>query len=127
MTVRAGRTEERGVGVISSSLGFLMAMTFLLMGVHVVLALHVRTIVRAAAWDAARAVARDPAHDRAAGEDRITTLIGGLEPQLHWSDGQGGSLQLEVTVRRPGLVPFGVLSDLATTRAVVEVRREGWR
>lgn len=127
MTVRADRSEERGVGVISSTLGFIMAMTFLLLGVHVLLALHVRTIVRAAAWDAARTVARDPAHDRAAGAERITTLIGGLEPQLRWSDAPGGSLRLEVTVRRPGLVPFGVLSDLATATAVVEVRREDWR
>lgn len=127
MTVRAGRREERGIGVISSSLGFVMAMTFLLFGVHVVLALHVRTIVRAAAWDAARAVAHDPAHDRAAGAERITTLIGGLDPQLRWSDGPEGSLRLEVTVTRPGLVPFGVLGDLATTNAVVEVRQEDWR
>lgn len=124
---RSLRGPEVGASVISATLGFVVAMTFLMMSVHVVLALHTRSIVRAAAWDAARAVARHPTHDRAAGRTRLAATIGGLRPVQRWSQEPGGSIRLEVVVRRPGLAPFGVLRSLSTTSVAVVVREERWR
>ncbi len=121
------RTRQRGASVISSTLGVVMAMTFLLVGVHVVLALHTRTVVRAAAWEAARTVARDPAQATDLGDARLSALIGGLQPERRWSTGAGGWVRLAVRVRRPSLAPFGVLDGLTTTSIVVQVREERWR
>lgn len=102
-------------------------MTFMFIGVHVVLALHTRSIVRAAAWDAARAVARDRDHDSGIGTERLDALLGRMQPVHRWGTGPDGSVRLTVVVKRPSPAPFGVLDSLTVSSTTVVAREERWR
>lgn len=120
------RNNERGSGLISTSLGVVMLMLLLLFSLHVLLALHTRTVVGAAAWDVAQAAA-SPDGGKVDAQERVDNLIGGLNPTVKVSTG-GDVIVVTVSAKSPGLLP-GVtsLNSLRKVTRTVRVRREVFR
>jgi Flp pilus assembly protein TadG len=120
--------DERGAGLISTSVGTLMLMLLLGSGLHVLLALHTRTLVGAAAWDAARARAvRNPLSESQA-RQRATAMISGLSPKVDFSASTNDEVVVTVTAKSPGILP-GVtsLDGLRLVSRTVHIRREKFR
>jgi Flp pilus assembly protein TadG len=120
------RSNERGTSMVSAAIGFLVVMSFLLIGVHVLLVLHTRTMVRAAAFDAARVVARSNSANESFGDARITAMIGELNPQKSWSNANG-FVSVTIEVKSPGMAPFGLMENLKKVSVTARVRREQWQ
>jgi Flp pilus assembly protein TadG len=121
------RSHERGASIISASIGFLVVMTFLLIGIHVLLVMHTRTMVRAAAFDAARVVARSESASTGPGEQRIASLIGKLKPRSSWNTSANGFVTVTINAKSPGVAPFGLLQDMKNVSITARVRREAWQ
>lgn len=100
----------------------------LLMSLHILLALHTRSIATAAAWDAGRAVALDGGVDQAEAEARVDQLLGKLHPGVSWAGTDADTVVVTVSVSSPGLLP-GVtsLDRLRRVSRTVRVRREALR
>jgi hypothetical protein len=102
-------------------------MLMLLLGsaLHVLLALHTRTLVGAAAWDAARARAGKQPATEAEARQRVNNMIGGLDPTMSFDGSTAEEVVVTVTARSPGFLP-GVtsLDGLRYVKRTVHVRRE---
>ena len=83
-------------------MGIAMLLGLLMFSLHVLLALHTRSVATAVAWDAARSVARDGGPDTGEAQARAVQLLSGLRPRLSWD-------------------------SLRQIRRTVRVRREDWR
>ncbi len=120
------RDHERGSGLISTSLGVVMLMMLLLFSLHVLLALHTRTVVGAAAWDVAQATAAQ-GRGKVDAQERVDNLIGGLDPKVTVSAG-ADVVVVTVSATSPGLLP-GVtsLDSLRKVSRTVRIRREVFR
>jgi Flp pilus assembly protein TadG len=112
--------DERGVGLIGTSLGTAVVMMFLFLAVHLMLALHTRSMVGVAAWDAARAISLDQTAGSASArtslaQRKVDAVIGKLKPKVSVSQ-SGGSIRVTVTATSPGVFPG--LTGLNSTRYV---------
>ena len=125
---RLSTRAELGSGLLSASIGIAMLLGLLMFSLHVLLALHTRSVVTAVAWDAARSVARDGGPDTGEAQTRAVQLLSGLRPHLSWDDSTPDTVVLTVSVTSPGLVPgITSLDSLRQIQRTVRVRREGWR
>lgn len=114
--------------MISTPLGLVFAITFLLFAVQVLLSLHARSLVSAAAFDAARIAATSESIDTEAGARRADQLIGNMNPRLDWSATNDNEIVLTVVARGPTLFPdIAPLSDLGEVSRTARVRRERLR
>lgn len=125
---RPWRHSETGAGLISTTIGTLMLMLLLGSALHVLLALHTRTLVGAAAWDAARARAGKHPATEAEARDRVNSMIGGLHPTTEFDETTADEIVVTVTAESPGILP-GVtsLDGLRSVKRTVHIRRERFR
>jgi Flp pilus assembly protein TadG len=126
--LRDRRRHEDGAGLISTSIGTLMLMLLLGSALHVLLALHTRTLVGAAAWDAARARAGKHGATDAEVQAQVDAMIGGLHPTTSFEGSNDDEVVVTVTATSPGFLP-GVtsLDDLRSVKRTVHLRREKFR
>jgi Flp pilus assembly protein TadG len=121
------RSDEAGVGLIGTSLGALMMMGLLLMAIHTMLALQTRSLVSAAAWDAARALSVDDTLGHAEAQSRVKATIGKLTPTVvvRRTD---DSVSVTVSAQSPGIFPgVTTLDDVRQVRRTAIVRVEEQR
>lgn len=120
--------DERGSGLISTTVGLLMLMGLLLFSLHVLLALHTRTLVGAAAWDVARAIAVENAESTSTAQQRANTLIGKLNPKVDVSGSDSNTIVVSVSATSPGFLP-GVtsLDGLRKITRTVRIQREEFK
>ncbi|MCC5954219.1 MAG: hypothetical protein JJU45_19180 [Acidimicrobiia bacterium] len=108
--------HDEGTGWIGSVAGMAVFLAFLLLGAHVLVHLHARTIVATAASAAATTAAsaqvdhQDAASVRAGrqlGEERARALLGanGAAAHFDWSGSSSDLVVVEVTVAGPRLLP----------------------
>jgi hypothetical protein len=112
------------VGAIGSSIGALMLFGLLLVALHTMLALQARTLVGAAAWDAARSLAVQDGATHAEATARVESMISGLNPVVRITTNQD-AVSVTVVADSPGFFP-GVTS-LDSVRSVTRtatLRRE---
>ncbi len=128
MSRRPPRHREDGAGLISTSIGTLMLMLLLGSALHVLLALHTRTLVGAAAWDAARARAGKHPATKSEARARVNAMLGGLHPTTEFDDTNADEIVVTVTAKSPGMLP-GVtsLDGLRLVKRTVHIRREKFR
>jgi hypothetical protein len=125
------RSDEDGIGAIGTSLGAVMLLGLLLVALHALLALQTRTLVSAAAWDAARAVAvaRTDGGSNAPeqAQQRVVAMIPGLSPETRVVVADD-SVSVTVIARSPGFFP-GVTSfdSVRTVTRTAVMRREALR
>lgn len=130
---RRVRRSERGSGIISTWIGFVVFLGTLLFAVQVLLNLYATSVVNAVAYDAAREVAQadgSPAA-RTGAENRAKTLLGkwGEQATFDWS----GSTADDVVLRVRGSVPGVLLPALqrptpfSAIDRTVRLRVERWR
>jgi Flp pilus assembly protein TadG len=122
---RQRRSDEAGVGLLSSSLGLVMLFGLLLIALHTMLALQTRTLVNAAAWDAARELAKPGVElDQTLAESRVNNVVAKLNPKVSVRT-DGEYITVTVSATSPGLLP-GVTegNDLRRVRRSATVRKE---
>ena len=110
--------------------GSAIFLLFLLLAVQTVVHLFATSVVTAAAYDAARAVATDPgqqAQEIPQAETMARQKLGGMggRASFDWEEVDGQQVVLEVSVRSPGFVPFA--SSLLEIDRRVVVRTERFR
>jgi Flp pilus assembly protein TadG len=117
--------DERGSGLLSTTIGLLMLMGLLLFSLHVLLALHTRTLVGAAAWDVARAMSVEDAESTSTAQQRANNLIGRLRPKVDVSASDSDTIVVSVSATSPGFLP-GVtsLDGLRKITRTVRMQRE---
>lgn len=135
---RIAQPGEQGDGVLSTFVGVLMFLVFLLFTVQVTTHLHATTVVTTAAFDSARlASAADPAAracavPSAASLERasahFTDLVGGLADHaaVTWAGTTSTEVVLSVAVTSPArlLNGTGVVTGLDRIERTVRLRRE---
>jgi hypothetical protein len=125
------RRAEDGTGLIGSTVGVLVFVVFLLLGVQVLFDLYARSAVTAATFDAARVVAGADAGGasgaEADAEGAARRMLGhyGQGAEFRWAV-EADAIALTVHVRSPSLLPALVTRPLSldTIERTVRVRRE---
>jgi hypothetical protein len=125
---RESHKSEAGIGLIGTSLGVLMLMGLLLIALHAMLALQARTLVSAAAWDAARAMSVEQSGQSMSpseAKSRIQTMIPGLHPVVSFDGTSANSVSVTIDATSPGFFP-GVTSfdGVRKVHRTVTMRRE---
>jgi Flp pilus assembly protein TadG len=106
---RALRSDEAGIGLIGTTMGVLMLFGLLFIALHAMLALQTRSLVNAAAWDAARSLSvADSTTSPAEAKRRVNALIPGLHPVVSISS-PGDTVSVTIDAVSPGFFP-GVTS-----------------
>lgn len=104
-------TDERGTGVISTWIGFVVFIGMLLFTVQSLLNLYATSVVTAAAYDAARLVAEADGGSGSipAAEDHARRLLGrfGSAVAFDWSASSTDDVVLRVQASGPGLFGSG--------------------
>lgn len=121
-SLRSVRDREAGTGVVSSMLGALAFLGFLLLAVHVVVGLYATSVLRSCAWDAARLAAvhtssasQEP--DVAPAERQLLERLHGFRHvTVTWSSDDHGGIGLTVAADRPALLPAGLLPSAPLRR-----------
>ena len=105
-----------------------MLLGLLMLSLHVLLALHTRSVATAVAWDAARSVAADGGPGQGEAQRRAADMLSALRPTFSWEGTDDETVVLTIAVSSPGLVP-GVtsLDPMRRILRTVRVRREAWR
>jgi hypothetical protein len=121
---------ERGTAFIGTLVGFAIFVLLLLLAVQTMVHLYATSAVTAAAFDAADAVATDPAGQAAeipAAESAARQRLGRLGPSadFEWKEADGEQVVLELRVDSPGFLPFS--SSLLQIDRTVVVRTERFR
>lgn len=121
--------DERGSGLVSTTLGTVAFVGFLLLATQVLVGLYTTSVVTSVAWDNARRVAAsnaDAATIAAANADIQTRLSALHDVQIDWQSDDTGAVGLHVRARRPMFLP-GLVTSAANVRVVdrtVWVRHE---
>ena len=122
---RVARRDEAGFGMLSSALGSIVALSFLLFSVHVMLSLYTRSVAGAAAFDGARIVAAGGSLRDA--RQRVDVLLGRLHPDVRVVPGGPGEIVLRVSVKSPGFsfpIAGNLLDSFRTVVREAHVRYE---
>ena len=130
--------RQRGTGLISTSVGFLVFMLMMLAAVQILFNLYATSMVTAAAHDAAREVAGfDSDADRCgavpAAEASFRRSLGDYgtsgHATLHWTCNNPDVVRVRVVARHPSVLPqrFTGLTSLAALDRTIEVRTESRR
>ncbi len=122
--------SDRGTAYIGTLVGFAIFMLLLLVAVQTMVHLYATSAVTAAAYDAADAVATDPAGQVAeipAAESVARQRLGrlGASADFDWKQADGQQVVLELRVDSPGFLPFS--SSLLRIDRTVVVRTEHFR
>lgn len=126
---RHGRRDERGTGVVTSVAAVTTLLLVVLVATQVAYALHARSAVTAAAYDAARVVAGADGGPAAVpvAEARARAALGrfGDRVRFEWTVGRH-EVRLRTTASLPGLLPPTLRRPLAADRLdrTVTVRTE---
>jgi hypothetical protein len=126
-----GKDEtDRGTAYIGTLVGFAIFLLLLLVAVQTMVHLYATSAVTAAAFDAADAVATNPAGQAAeipVAESVARQHLGSLGPsaEFDWLEADGNQVVLELRVRSPGFLPFS--SSLLQIDRTVTVRTERFR
>jgi len=126
---RAPRRDQAGTGLIGSVFGVLVFLFFLFLSAQVLIGLYASSIVSAAAYSAAKAVAgADAAGLTARAEDAARRQLGAFGPgaSFEWST-DGDAVNLSLTARRPQLLPDAVAPTAHHVTRSVRVRLERLR
>ncbi len=127
---------ERGAGLVATLVGALVFLLCLLFAVQVLVGLYARSVVTAAAYDAARAVAGGGAFGDAGGQDATVAAaeatarsdLGaiGSRVDFNWQEVDANRVELEVRVAVPQFVPVRLAPLMVIDRTVI-VRTETFR
>lgn len=128
---------DAGSGLIGTTAGFVVFLSFCLFAVHVLLRLHAATVVTSVALDGARSVATsgvdrgdapELARARATSEAEVRSLLGaaGADATLDWSASDDDEVVLRIVVPVPDVLPGGLAASLPfdTVDRTVRVRVE---
>jgi Flp pilus assembly protein TadG len=126
------RRDQRGAGVLSTVLGAGVFLAFLLFAVQVLAGLYFRSVVTAATYDAAKAVAGADAVPegvaRADAERNARAQLGdyGRRVAFDWADSTEDLVVVRATAPRPTFIPEALTGPvgLGDVERTVEVRRE---
>ncbi len=118
-----GGHEEDGTAVIGTVVGFLIFMIFLLVAVQVLVRLYATSVLTAAAFSAARAVATAPvpADEVAPAQRQAIQQLGSFGARhttFDWQEVGGQQIVLRVRAEAPGFVPIPGLRSIQRTVAV---------
>lgn len=120
---RPDRRGERGSGSISAVFGLMMFLAMLTLAVNVVLSLYTRSLVSAAAYDAARRVAEEGRLTPEAADRHVRSLLGRMPARVTIRSQDPDTVTVEVRVsaplvlwRRIGPVNLGDITKVATVR-----------
>jgi hypothetical protein len=119
----SGRRGDDGTGVVGTVVGVFFFLTLLLFAVQVLLGLYATTVVTAATYDAAKAVAGASGPTVGVAEDVARRRIGRLGDQASFAWVLDGDvIVLTVRVPRPVLLPLPMASHevVRTVRVRVE-------
>ncbi len=121
---RGDARDEGGVGAIGTSIGAFMLLELLLIALHTMLALQTRSLVSAAAWDAARSLAVHEGATNAEATARVETMISGLNPSVRINTNDE-TVSVTVSAESPGFFP-GVTSfdNVRSVSRTATMRRE---
>ena len=129
-------TVDRGTGLIATLVGSLVFLLFLLFAVQVLIGLYARSVVTAAAYDAARAVAGGGAFGDAGGQEAnvaaaeatARSRLGGISSRVAftWQEVSSDRVVLEMRLVTPEFLPIR-LAPLAVIDRTVIVRTERFR
>lgn len=115
---------EDGIGAIGSSIGALMLLGLLLLALHTMLALQTRSLVGAAAWEAARSLAVHDGSSAAEATARVQDMISGLDPTVRIVT-SGDTVSVTVTAKSPGFFPGVTTFDrVRSVTRTATMRRE---
>lgn len=129
------RREERGSGIVGTVLGTGVFLAMLLFAVQILVGLYYRSVVTAATYDAATAVAGADAADRGRAEADATRnarkLLGGYgrDVDFDWTGSTDDLVVVTATAPRPTFLPEALTgpAGLGDFERTVEVRREKLR
>ena len=129
MRREVGRGSD-GVGLVDTTVGFLIFLTLLLFSAQLLVRLYATSALSSAAGHAAEEVAYspDPAAEVALAEAdarRQLGSFGGAGTTFAWGPVNGDEIVLKVTGHAPSLVPFD--PGFATITRTVSVRVERFR
>lgn len=94
--------DDRGAGLISTTLGFLFFLIFLLFAAQTLVGLYATTAISAAGYDAARVVATTG--DAGQGQARFDALRGGYDASISFSR-QGENIVATINGTNPTFLP----------------------
>ena len=115
---------EDGIGAIGSSIGALMLLGLLLLALHTMLALQTRSLVGAAAWEAARSLAVHDGGSAAQATARVEDMISGLDPTVRVVT-SADTVSVTVTAKSPGFFPGVTTFDrVRSVTRTATMRRE---
>jgi Flp pilus assembly protein TadG len=133
---RRTATAELGAGLIATLFGALVFLLCLLFAVQLLVGLYARSVVTAAAYEAARMVAGAGAYGDAGGQEATVAAaeatarsrLGGLASRANftWREVDGNRVVLEVRLVGPQFVPER-LAPLEVIDRTVIVRTERFR
>ncbi len=129
-----GHGPEWGAGVVGTVIGVLIFLVMLLFATQVLFGLYTTSVVTAATYDAAKAVAGADADSvpaaRADAETNARRQLGrfGAEVRFDWAE-DTDAVRLTVRARRPTLLPRALVNGVGLAEIVrtVRVRSESVR
>lgn len=129
-------TAERGAGLVATIFGAFVFLVLLLFAVQILVGLYARSVVTAATYDAARAVAGGGEFGDAGGQEANVAAaeatararLGSISSRVDflWQEVSSTRVVLEVRVVPPQFVPLR-LAPLAVIDRTVIVRSERFR
>ena len=125
---RDGRRGSAGVGLVDTTVGFLIFLTLLLFSAQLLVRLYASSAIASAASHAAEQVAysSDPASEVPVAEADARRQLGSFgnsRTTFAWGPMDGNVIVLKITGRAPGLVPFDDGWRTITRTVVVRVER----
>jgi len=125
-----GRRGSAGVGLVDTTVGFLIFLTLLLFSAQLLVRLYASSAIASAASDAAEQVAYspDPAAEVPVAEADARRQLGSFgssRTTFTWGPLDGNVVVLKITGRAPGFVPFD--GGWRTITRTVTVRVERFR
>src|SRR5579871_1178399 len=129
-------TAEQGAGLVATLIGAVVFLLCLLFAVQVLVGLYANSVITAAAYGAARAVAGGGAFGDAGGQEATVAAaeaaarsnLGaiGSRADFNWQEVDGDRVVLEVRVAMPQFVPLRLAPLMIIDRTVI-VRTETFR
>jgi len=123
-----GGAGDGGAGVVSTFVGAVVFLVFLLFAAQLLLGLYLTSVVTAVAYDAAKTAAGAASPGPAGVEAAARRQLGafGDRARFDWA-GDGDVVQLTVRVARPPVLPGLLPAAAGDVVRTVRVRRERWR
>lgn len=122
-----GLSADAGAGLLSTLAGTGVFLALLFFAVHLLIGLHLTSVVTAVTWDAARLAAGEQG-DRVQAQAHAEQLLDGYTEDLRlvWGPADQGSVTLTVTATNPNLLWPGLMEEVGVEQIerTVTVRAE---